>query len=766
MKKKFLSFIILTLLIITVFNGLTYARIMEQKESTQLPITPLISEEITSRKNQYILPTETMMFTHLLFPFKKSVPGSLQPIVVITNPANGAVLTDPHLTVEGYAADETGMNYWEWTWDSACGSHSNSSYFETASYVEFTIDINGLCPGWNEITVTFKNLDGLTGSDLINVTYVPTDNEPPVVTITFPSDGAIITTPYVIVTGTATDNVGITSIGSHHKWEDGETWTSSTIDPPATYYPFEWTFELQEGWNNITIFSTDSAQNYGEDSVNITYMPAIPGIAFYQVNYKFDDGNELQDSYIGQIKIHQKTLTSFYGISTGFLNVITPLGWVVQNMLITSEGIGENIPYITNKFYLRSGAPSNIDVEVLDAYITISNTPQPYIEPGDYTTFAVGDLTAYIEGEYFIPSIPPIIEFPCTPTDFCLQDLEDHPNVQAACNQCAPCAVANSLQYLENTYPDKISIPHDNEPGEDGDDTLPGQLDEAMDRDVTSRSDGDGVWPLHGKLKYLDDNNLGQHIKTKYQGHVDPAADADGHTVGNATAVNKGEKVSFQWIFDEICAGEDVEAIIEYPNGATHAIELTGAGYLCGRPFILHISDQEQNDDDPDDEEGCDSEQFEWLDDDGNGTVEVVSGSSGAGTKIIQVYSQSPNDPPIKPVTPSGPTNVKPDEEQTYTTNIPSDPDGDEITRYEWDFDGDGKVDEVTSTPTVTHAWSEKGTYEMSVRVRDEYGAVSEWSDPLEVSVPRNKNIFLIHWLFSQFSQKHFRFFSPSGILP
>ncbi len=39
----------------------------------------------------------------------------------------------------------------------------------------------------------------------------------------------------------------------------------------------------------------------------------------------------------------------------------------------------------------------------------------------------------------------------------------------------------------------------------------------------------------------------------------------------------------------------------------------------------------------------------------------------------------------------------------------------------------------------VNHTWDEKGEYEIRVKAKDEHGAESEWSDPLPVSMPRNK---------------------------
>jgi hypothetical protein len=42
--------------------------------------------------------------------------------------------------------------------------------------------------------------------------------------------------------------------------------------------------------------------------------------------------------------------------------------------------------------------------------------------------------------------------------------------------------------------------------------------------------------------------------------------------------------------------------------------------------------------------------------------------------------------------------------------------------------------------------WFEKGNYEIKVKAIDIHGAESEWSDPLAISMPKNKaiNLFLL----------------------
>ena len=50
---------------------------------------------------------------------------------------------------------------------------------------------------------------------------------------------------------------------------------------------------------------------------------------------------------------------------------------------------------------------------------------------------------------------------------------------------------------------------------------------------------------------------------------------------------------------------------------------------------------------------------------------------------------------------------------------------GGTIVRYEWDIDGDGTFDETTTSPTLSHAYGDDGTYEIRVRVTDDDGAVA-----------------------------------------
>ena len=104
----------------------------------------------------------------------------------------------------------------------------------------------------------------------------------------------------------------------------------------------------------------------------------------------------------------------------------------------------------------------------------------------------------------------------------------------------------------------------------------------------------------------------------------------------------------------------------------------------------------------------------------------------------------SSNNPPNKPSRPSGPANGRTFTSYTYSSST-TDPDGDELY-YMFDWD-DGRLPEwigpIDSGQDiiVTHTWTAQGTYNIKVRAMDEHGIESEWSDPLSISMPKNKAV-------------------------
>ncbi len=112
----------------------------------------------------------------------------------------------------------------------------------------------------------------------------------------------------------------------------------------------------------------------------------------------------------------------------------------------------------------------------------------------------------------------------------------------------------------------------------------------------------------------------------------------------------------------------------------------------------------------------------------------------GASDPHFFVVSDGSNNPPEKPSTPEGPSSGKPGVKYMYTTDT-EDPEINEVF-YMWDWGDDNFSEwlgqyESGETCTASHTWDEKGTYSIRVKAKDIYGEESDWSDPLEVRMPR-----------------------------
>jgi hypothetical protein len=107
--------------------------------------------------------------------------------------------------------------------------------------------------------------------------------------------------------------------------------------------------------------------------------------------------------------------------------------------------------------------------------------------------------------------------------------------------------------------------------------------------------------------------------------------------------------------------------------------------------------------------------------------------------------------PPLKPNKPAGNSYGKTGEEYEYITST-SDPENDNVYfLFDW---GDGSTSFILGPYAsgdecnASKIWFEDGNYEIKVKAIDEHGAESEWSDPLEISMPRSRSIDNINpWL-------------------
>ena len=100
------------------------------------------------------------------------------------------------------------------------------------------------------------------------------------------------------------------------------------------------------------------------------------------------------------------------------------------------------------------------------------------------------------------------------------------------------------------------------------------------------------------------------------------------------------------------------------------------------------------------------------------------------------------NAAPNKPSTPSGTTSGKANTAYTYTTST-TDPNRDQMSYwFDWgDGTNSGWVGPYASgaTASATHSWTSQGNYQIKVKAKDTSDTESVWSDPLAVSMPKQK---------------------------
>jgi len=130
-----------------------------------------------------------------------------------------------------------------------------------------------------------------------------------------------------------------------------------------------------------------------------------------------------------------------------------------------------------------------------------------------------------------------------------------------------------------------------------------------------------------------------------------------------------------------------------------------------------------------------------------------VYGFESDWSDIIKVTVK--NNPPLKPLKPTGPRVGKPDNSYTFNAKG-TDPNGDDIY-YFFDW-GDGNTSgwlgpyQCEFQVEVENSWNLAGSYEIKVKVKDIHNGESEWSDPLSFSIQKSReNKFIRNNFFEKF---------------
>jgi hypothetical protein len=126
--------------------------------------------------------------------------------------------------------------------------------------------------------------------------------------------------------------------------------------------------------------------------------------------------------------------------------------------------------------------------------------------------------------------------------------------------------------------------------------------------------------------------------------------------------------------------------------------------------------------------------------------------------QYFKIICDITNLPPATPQKPMGETSGKTGVEYSYNTTT-TDLNDDQLY-YQWNW-GDGTTStwlgpfNSGQTSQAKHTWTKKGNYRITVKAKDIYDVESNWSNPLQITMPVSQNylmnelsIFLYHIIY------------------
>src|SRR5688572_1132383 len=192
-----------------------------------------------------------------------NAPDTTAPVATITTPTLSATFTasTSPFNISGTASDAVGVTQVTWANNrGGSGTATGTTSWSVSGIV--------LQDGSNVISITARDAAGNSGADTVTVTYNAPDTTNPSLTITGPTSSAThatSTTP-LTVSGTASDNVGVTQV----------TWANDRGGSGTASGTTSWTaigLALQSGANVITVTARDAAGNTVTDTLTVTYTP-------------------------------------------------------------------------------------------------------------------------------------------------------------------------------------------------------------------------------------------------------------------------------------------------------------------------------------------------------------------------------------------------------------------------------------------------------------------------------------------------------------
>ncbi|MCI0504628.1 MAG: Ig-like domain-containing protein [Gammaproteobacteria bacterium] len=184
------------------------------------------------------------------------------PQITISQPSANPTYTanTGTITIAGTASDDTTVT--EVTWVNSTGGTGTADGTTNWSYSGLQLQA-----GANVITVTARDADNNTSTDVITVTYNVVDNSLPQISITSPEDDGTYTsgTDVVSISGASSDNVGVTRI----KYSNNGGPDVNTLTRNPWYFN---NIPLVSGTNRIVVTAYDAANNQSSATITVTYQ--------------------------------------------------------------------------------------------------------------------------------------------------------------------------------------------------------------------------------------------------------------------------------------------------------------------------------------------------------------------------------------------------------------------------------------------------------------------------------------------------------------
>src|SRR5437773_1635963 len=188
------------------------------------------------------------------------------PTVSITSPANGATVSST-ISVTANASDNVGVVGVQFRLDGA-----NLGAEDTTAPYAVSWNTTTATNGSHTLTVVARDAAGNTATS--SAVTVTVDNSPPAVSITFPADGATVSST-ISVRANASDNVGVA--GVQFELDGANLGAEDTTAP----YAVSWdTTTATNGSHTLTVVARDAAGNTATSSaVTVTVDNGPPGVS-------------------------------------------------------------------------------------------------------------------------------------------------------------------------------------------------------------------------------------------------------------------------------------------------------------------------------------------------------------------------------------------------------------------------------------------------------------------------------------------------------